>query len=45
VFAPRRINLPIGDYHMFVLDTATYNVLGAYHDAPAIVIWNARING
>jgi len=30
---------------MFVLDTATLNVLGAYHDTPAIVTWNAKING
>lgn len=45
VFATRWINLPIEDSHMFVLDTATFNVLGAYHDAPAIVMWNARING
>ncbi len=45
VFATRWINLPIEDSHMFVLDTATLNVLGAYHDAPAIVIWNASING
>jgi probable phosphoglycerate mutase len=45
VFATRWINLPIEDSHMFVLDTATLNVLGAYHDAPAIVIWNAKING
>ena len=45
VFATRWINLPVEDSHMFVLDTATLNVLGAYHDAPAIVIWNARING
>jgi len=45
VFATLWINQPVGDSHMFVLDTAAYNVLGAYHDAPAIVIWNARING
>jgi len=45
VFATRWINLPVEDSHMFVLDTATLNVLGAYHDAPAIVTWNARIDG
>ena len=45
VFATRWIDLPVEDSHMFVLDTATYSVLGAYHDAPAIVIWNARISG
>ena len=45
VFATRWINLPVENSHMFVLDTATLNVLGAYHDAPAIVTWNARING
>ena len=32
-------------HHMFVLDTATLNVLGAYHDAPAIDTWNAKISG
>lgn len=42
-FAIRWIGLPIEDGHMFVLDTATLNVLGAYHDSPAIVTWNARI--
>jgi broad specificity phosphatase PhoE len=45
VFAIRWIGLPIEDGHMFVLDTATLNVLGAYHDSPAIVTWNAKING
>jgi len=45
VFATRWVNLPIKHSHMFVLDTATLNVLGAYHDAPAIVTWNAKING
>ena len=45
VFATRWINLPVEDSHMFVLDTATLNVLGAYHDAPAIVTWNAKVNG
>ena len=45
VFAIRWINLPVEDGHMFVLDTATLNVLGAYHDAPAIVTWNAKIDG
>ena len=43
VFATRWINLPVQDGHMFVLDTATLNVLGAYHDSPAIVTWNAKI--
>ena len=45
VFATRWVNLPVEDSHMFVLDTATLNVLGAYHDAPAIVTWNAKIKG
>jgi len=44
-FATRWINLPIQNGHMFVLDTATLNVLGAYHDDPAIVKWNAKIDG
>jgi broad specificity phosphatase PhoE len=43
VFATRWIDLPVENGHMFVLDTATLNVLGAYHDAPAIVTWNAGI--
>ncbi len=43
--ATRWINLPIQNGHMFVLGTATLNVLGAYHDDPAIVNWNAKIDG
>jgi len=43
--ATRWINLPIQNGHMFVLGTATLNVLGAYHDDPAIVYWNAKIDG
>ena len=45
VFATRWVNQPIEESDMFVLDTATLNVLGAYHDTPAIVTWNAKING
>ncbi|MEA3412654.1 MAG: histidine phosphatase family protein [Pseudomonadota bacterium] len=45
VFAIRWIGLPVEDGHLFVLDTATLNVLGAYHDSPAVVTWNARIGG
>ncbi len=45
VFATRWVNQPIEDSDMFVLDTATLNVLGAYHNTPAIVTWNAKING
>lgn len=45
VFATRWIDLPVANGHMFVLDTATLNVLGAYHDSPAIVTWNAKIDG
>ena len=45
VFATRWIKLPVQNGHMFVLDTATLNVLGAYHDDPAIVKWNAKIDG
>ncbi len=44
-FATRWANLNIINGHMFVLDTATLNVLGAYHDDPAIVNWNAKIDG
>lgn len=43
VFAARWINLPVIDGHIFVLDTATLNVLGAYHESPAIVTWNAKL--
>lgn len=43
VFAARWINLPVIDGHIFVLDTATLNILGAYHDSPAIVTWNAKM--
>jgi len=45
VFATRWIGLPVENGHMFVLDTATLDVLGAYHDSPAIVTWNAKIGG
>ena len=45
VFATRWVNQPIEESDMFVLDTATLNVLGAYHDTPTIVTWNAKING
>ena len=45
VFATRWIKLPVQNGHMFVLGTATLNVLGAYHDDPAIVNWNAKIDG
>ncbi len=45
VFATRWINVPVKNGRMFVLNTATLNVLGAYHDDPAIVIWNAKIAG
>ena len=45
VFATRWIDQPIESSHMFLLDTATLNVLGAYHDSPAIVTWNAKICG
>ncbi|SHE21976.1 histidine phosphatase family protein [methanotrophic endosymbiont of Bathymodiolus puteoserpentis (Logatchev)] len=45
VFATRWLNRPIEESGMFVLDTATLNVLGAYHNTPAIVTWNAKING
>ncbi len=43
--AIRWVNLPIQNGRMFVLGTATLNVLGAYHDDPAIVNWNASIDG
>ncbi len=43
VFAARWINLPVIDGHIFVLDTATLNILGSYHESPAIVTWNAKL--
>jgi broad specificity phosphatase PhoE len=43
VFAARWINLPASYGEHFLLDTATLNVLGYYHDSPALKIWNAPL--
>jgi probable phosphoglycerate mutase len=43
VLVARWIGLPAGAGQHFVLDTATLNVLGHYHDSPAVKIWNARV--
>ena len=45
VLAARWIDLPAGDGEHFLLDTATLNVLGHYHESPAFKIWNAPIAG
>src|SRR5499433_3026658 len=41
VLVARWIGLPAGGGQHFSLDTATLNVLGYYHDSPAVKIWNA----
>jgi probable phosphoglycerate mutase len=43
VFAARWINLPASYGEHFLLDTATLNVLGYYHNSPALKIWNAPL--
>jgi broad specificity phosphatase PhoE len=43
VFAARWIKLPASYGEHFLLDTATLNVLGHYHDSPALKIWNAPL--
>ncbi len=44
VLAARWIQLPPGDGRFFVLDTATYNLLGYYHQGPALLCWNAPLD-
>ena len=43
VLVARWIGLPASAGQHFLLDTATVNVLGYYHDAPAVKIWNAPL--
>jgi probable phosphoglycerate mutase len=41
VLVARWIGLPPNAGQHFLLDTATLNVLGYYHESPAVKIWNA----
>ena len=43
VLAARWLGLPPEAGRHFTLDTSTLNVLGYYHDSPAIVLWNAPL--
>jgi probable phosphoglycerate mutase len=43
VLVARWIGLPAGGGRHFRLDTATLNILGYYHDAPAVQVWNAPV--
>lgn len=43
VLAARWLRLPAGDGRFFVLDTATYSLLGDYHHNPALLCWNASL--
>lgn len=43
VLAARWIDLSASHGEHFLLDTATLNVLGYYHESPAFKIWNAPI--
>jgi broad specificity phosphatase PhoE len=43
VLAARWINLSANYGENFLLDTATLNVLGYYHESPAFMIWNAPL--
>ena len=43
VLVARWIGLPAGAGQHFLLDTATLNVLGYYHDSPAVKVWNAPL--
>lgn len=43
VLAARWIGLSPGHGRCFVLDTATYNLLGYYHHSPAVLRWNAPL--
>lgn len=44
VLAARWIGLSPGHGRFFVLDTATYNLLGYYHHSPALLRWNAPLD-
>lgn len=43
VLVARWIGLPPGAGQHFLLGNATVNVLGYYHDAPAVKMWNAPL--
>lgn len=43
VLAARWLGQPPGDGRLFVLDTATFNILGYYHGCPALLCWNAPL--
>jgi probable phosphoglycerate mutase len=43
VLAARWIGLPPGGGEHFLLDTAALCVFGAYHEIPAVRIWNAPV--
>ena len=43
VFAARWLGLSAAEGRLFDLDTATYNMLGYYHDSPAVLRWNAPL--
>lgn len=43
VFVARWLGLSAAEGRLFDLDTATYNVLGYYHDSPAVRRWNAPL--
>jgi broad specificity phosphatase PhoE len=42
--AARWLGWPVTAGQHFLLDTATVNVLSAYHQAPAIKRWNAPVD-
>src|SRR4051812_20124254 len=43
VFVARWLGLDAGAGQHFLLDTATLNVLGYYHESPAVKMWNAPL--
>lgn len=43
VLAARWLGLAPAYGRFFDLDTATYNILGYYHDSPAVLRWNAPL--
>ena len=44
VLAARWIELPPGEGQRFRLDTGTLSILGYYHDARAVHVWNAPVS-
>jgi probable phosphoglycerate mutase len=43
VLVARWIGLPPRAGQHFLLDTATLNILGSYHESPALKVWNAPL--